>query len=89
MKSKVDIFVKELELTDELKKYVIKKTERLDRYLDQIDETRIDLNYNKTARETENRFVAQITLRGRGFILRAEERAIDIRTAFDKVMDKI
>ena len=89
MKSKVDIFVKELELTDDLKNYVTKKTERLDRYLDQIDETRIDLTHTKTARETENRFVAQITLRGRGFILRAEERAVDIRTAFDKVMDKI
>lgn len=89
MKSKVDIFVKELELTEDLKDYVMKKTERLDRYLDQIDESRIDLTHAKTARETENRFVAQITLRGRGFILRAEERAVDIRTAFDKVMDKI
>ena len=43
----------------------------------------------KTAREPENKFVAQITLRGRGFILRAEERAEDIRFAIDQVLDKI
>ena len=33
--------------------------------------------------------MAQITLRGRGFILRAEERADDIKPAIDLVMDKI
>ena len=89
MKDKVDIFVKELDLTDEIKSYIDKKIPRLDRHLDQIDETRIDLAYVKTAREANNRFVAQITLRGRGFILRAEERASDIKPAIDMVMDKI
>lgn len=89
MKTKVDIFVKDLELTDEIREYIDKKTPRLNRYLDQIDETRIDLAYAKTAREANNRFVAQITLRGRGFILRAEERAVEIKSAIDMVMDKI
>ena len=89
MNDNVDIFVKDLELTDEIREYIDKKTPRLERYLDQIDETRIDLAYAKTAREPNNRFVAQITLRGRGFILRAEERAADIKPALDMVMDKI
>ncbi len=89
MKGKIDVFVKEMELTQEIKDYIDKKTPRLERYLDQIDETRIDLSYVKTAREMNNRFVAQITLRGRGFILRAEERATEIKPAIDLVMDKI
>ncbi len=89
MKDKVDIFVKDMDLTAEIKEYINKKIPRLDRYLDQIDETRIDLSYAKTAREASNRFVAQITLRGRGFILRAEERASEIKPAIDMVMDKI
>ncbi len=89
MERKIDIFTKELELTDDLNKYIQKKVERLYRFLDRINETRIDLTHYKTARKADNRFIAQITLRGRGFILRAEERAEDIRTGLDKVMDKI
>ncbi len=89
MNDKVDVFVKNMNLTDELKEYIDKKIPRLERYLDQIDETRIDLAYVKTTREVDCRFVAQITLRGRGFILRAEERAVEIKPAIDMVMDKI
>jgi putative sigma-54 modulation protein len=89
MKDNVDIFVKNLELTDDIKEYIDKKIPRLDRYLDQIEETRIDLAYIRTTREADCRFVAQITLRGRGFILRAEERSAEIKPAIDLVMDKI
>ncbi len=89
MSSKTDIYVKNLELSQDLNDYVDKKTSRLDRYLNQIDEKRIDLTFVKTAREPINRFVAQITLRGRGFILRAEERSSDIKTAVDQVLNKI
>ena len=89
MSSKTDIFVKDLELSEDLNDYIEKKSSRLDRYLKQIDEKRIDLAFLKTAREPENRYVAQITLRGRGFILRAEERSSDIKIAVDQVLDKI
>lgn len=89
MARKVDIFTKEMELSDELHSYIDKKVDRIYRFLNKIDETRIDLSYTKTAREVDNRYVAQVTLRGRGFILRAEERAEDIRKAIDLVMDKI
>lgn len=89
MSKKIELFVKNLTLTDDLQKYVDKKATKLDKYLKSIDEIRVDLSYAKTARETANRFIAQITLRGKGFILRAEERAEEITTAVDKVMDKI
>jgi len=89
MNKKVDIFTKEMELNEEIRDFIDKKISRLYRYLDQIDETRIDLTHAKTAKEEANRFIAQITLRGRGFILRAEERADNIKAAFDLVIDKI
>ena len=86
---KIDIFTKDIELTDEIREYIHKKAGRLYRYLNNIDETRVDLTHAKTAREATNRYVAQITLRGRGFILRAEERAEETHAALDLVMDKI
>ncbi|RJQ40097.1 MAG: ribosome-associated translation inhibitor RaiA [Anaerolineaceae bacterium] len=89
MSEKIEIFVKNITLTEDLQNYVNKKTIKLDKYLKSIEEIRVDLSYVKTARETTNRFIAQITLRGKGFILRAEERAEEITTAIDKVMDKI
>jgi putative sigma-54 modulation protein len=89
MDKKVDIYTKELELNNDIRDYVDKKAERLYRFLEKIDETRVDLAFAKTAREANNRYVAQITLRGRGFILRAEERADEIKPAIDLVMDKI
>lgn len=89
MSEKTEIFVKNMTLTEDLQNYINKKTKRLNRYLKSIEEIRIDLSYVKTAREASNRFIAQITLRGKGFILRAEERAEDINTAIDLVIDKI
>ncbi len=89
MSSKTDIYIKNMQLTDELRDYIEKKADKLDKFLNLIDEKRIDLAFVKTASEPRNKFVAQVTLRGRGFILRAEERAQDIKAAVDQVMDKI
>jgi putative sigma-54 modulation protein len=79
---------KNLELTDWMKSYVEKKLGRLDRYLDTIDETRVELSFEQT-KSTEHRQIAQVTVRTGGKILRAEERAGDIRDAIDSVVDKI
>lgn len=89
MENRIDIFTKNIDLTNEIQEYVVKKAAKLERYLKQIDETRIDIAFSKTARDANDRFTAQITLRGKGFILRAEERASEIRPAIDLVMDKI
>jgi putative sigma-54 modulation protein len=89
MSAKTDIFVKDMDLSEDISSYIDKKVIRLDRHLKQIDETRIDLAFAKTARDPNYRYVAQITLRGRGFILRAEERSSDIKSAIDSVLGKI
>jgi putative sigma-54 modulation protein len=49
----------------------------------------VDIAFIKSARNVSDRHVVQITIRGRGYILRAEERADDIFEAVDKSMEKI
>ncbi len=85
----IDIFTKELELTDRIHDYANKKVGRLERFLNEIDDCKVDLGYAKTARNANDRYIAQVTIRGRGFILRAEERAESIFAAIDATVDKM
>ena len=85
----VEITVKNMELSDQIKEYVTKKASKLDRYLNEIDHVKVDLRNMKTARDANDRHVAQITARGRRVLLRTEERADDLFTAFDSAWDKI
>lgn len=89
MTNKIETVARNMRLTDNTREYVEKKAAKLERYLQEIDEIRIELSYVKTARSANDRQVAQITLRGKGFILRTEERADDVRTAFDTALDKM
>lgn len=89
MALEVEIYGKNLEITERIKTYVTKKVSRLDRYLPGIEEARVDLTFEKSARSAADRQVAQITVRGKGFILRAEERADDIFAAIDTALDKV
>ncbi len=86
---KTEIFGKNVEVTDRISDYVNKKVAKLDRFLTDIEEVRIDLAFNKTARNLADRQVAQITLRGKGYTLRAEEGADDIFAAFDAANEKM
>lgn len=85
----VDIKTKNLELTDHINEYVTKKVSKLNRFLTDIDEARVDLAFSKTARSNSDRHVAQITLHGKGYILRAEERADDLFAAIDAAVEKV
>lgn len=76
-------------LNDKLFNYVSKKAEKLERYISEADEARVELTYAKTARIASDRFVAQITLNGKKMLLRAEERSDDVYAAFDAAIDKI
>ncbi len=78
-----------MEVTDRIRDYVSGKVAKLDRYLKEIEETRVDLAYAKSARSAADRQVAQITVRGKRVILRTEERADDIFAAFDTALDKM
>ncbi len=85
----VQVFGRNMDVTDRIHDYVTKKVSKLDRYLPGIEEARVDVAYVKSARSAADRQVAQITVRGKGFILRSEERADDIIAAFDTALERM
>ncbi len=89
MALEVDIFARNMEVTENIHDYVEKKASKLDKYLNTIEEVRVDLAFVKSARNANDRNVAQITVRGKGFILRSEERADDLFSAIDQSLEKI
>lgn len=89
MDTKIEVLGKNMEVTDRIDEYVRKKIAKFDRLMTDMEEVRIDLAFLKAARSAADRHVAQITLRGKGYILRTEERADDLFAAFDSSMDKM
>jgi len=89
MANKVETVARNMRLTDNTREYVEKKAAKLEKHLPGIDEIRIELTHAKTARSATDRQVAQLTVRGKGFILRTEERSDDLHAAFDTALDKI
>ncbi len=79
---------KNLEVTDSLQQYVEKKVGRLDRYLPTITDARVELSVENT-RAAKDRQVAQVTLRTKQAILRAEEASSDMFASIDAVLDKM
>ncbi len=89
MSNKVEIQARNMHVNEKLEEYITKKAEKLDHYLPVIEEARVELTHHKTARSATDRNVAQITVRGKGMILRTEERADDIHAAFDSALDNL
>lgn len=89
MTQKIEIVARNMRLTDNLKDYIEKKAVKLERHIQEIDEIRVEVTHVKSARSAMDRQVAQMTVHGKGFILRTEERADDIRAAFDTALDKM
>ena len=85
---KITINTRNVEMTDHLQEHIEKKVGKLDRYLSTIDEARVDLSVQST-RSAGDREVVQLTLRGNGTLLRAEERSSDLQTSLDAALDKI
>jgi len=85
----ISINTHNVELTQRLQDHVEKKTAKLDRYMPNLVELRVELSTQNT-RSAVERQVAQITARDdRGTILRAEERSSDMFAAVDAVVDKL
>jgi len=79
---------KNLEITDRLRSYIEKKVNKLDRFLPNVDEARVELSV-QSAKSAQDRHVVQLTLRANSTILRAEERSADMQTSIDAVLDKM
>ncbi len=79
---------KNLEVTKALREYVEKKIGRLDRYLPNILDARVELSVEST-RAAKDSQVAQVTLHTRQAILRAEEASADMFASIDTVFEKM
>jgi putative sigma-54 modulation protein len=75
-------------ISDRIREYVEKKIGKLDRYLPDIDETRVEITEEKTKSAKDSKIV-QITVRANGTILRAEERGEAIYACIDAVAEKM
>ena len=89
MAIQVDIQTRNIRMTDHIKDHIEKKAGKLDHYLPAIEEAYVELTYHKSARSATDRSVAQITVRGKGLLLRTEERADEALIAFDSAIDKL
>lgn len=77
-----------VDVTDYLRAHIDKKIGKLDRYLPDITEARVDLSTESTRSAGELQ-VAQVTLRTNGKYIRAEERTHDMFASIDAVLDKL
>jgi putative sigma-54 modulation protein len=85
----VQIFARDMNVSNSLREYIEKKVSRLDKFLPNLTEARVDVAEAKTARSAADRHVAQLTVHTRGVVLRAEERSEDMFAAVDAVLDKM
>ena len=84
----VSIFSRNITVNDEERGQIERKVSGLEKYLDDIIEARVDLA-RTNARNLDEREVVQITIQGKGFILRAEERSADIGSALNLAVDTL
>lgn len=80
---------KNIDINDNIRKYVEKKIGRLDRYLPNIIDGRVELTKDEGARAADDRQIAQVTLRTKNVVLRAEEASSDIFVSIDAVVEKM
>ena len=85
----VMIHARDMNVSSRLREHVEKKVGKLDRFLPNLNEVRVDLSNERNARSAADRKVAQLTLHTRGLVLRAEERNDDMFGAVDAVVDKM
>ncbi|MEA2101519.1 MAG: ribosome-associated translation inhibitor RaiA [Thermodesulfobacteriota bacterium] len=78
-----DITFKNLDASDALRNYALKKLSRMDKYIDRPAEARVVLSVAKI------RHTAEITLHADGSMINAEETTGDMYSAIDLVMDKV
>jgi putative sigma-54 modulation protein len=88
MALEVKIFARNINVGDNLEEQIKRKVSGLDRFLEDIVEARVDLA-STNARSAEEREVVQITVQGKGFILRAEERSSDMVNALNMAVDTL
>lgn len=86
---KLQIIAKnDVAVSETIQEYAEKKIGKLSRYLPTIGEGRVEIS-QEGAKLPGQRFTVQVTLDSKGTIIRAQEKAEDVRTAIDKVVDAL
>ena len=84
----IQIKSRNIEVSDQLRTWIEKKVSKLERFLPEIDEARVELGVQHT-KSAGDRHIVQLTLRTNSTILRAEERASDVYTSLDNALEKM
>lgn len=79
---------KNMDVPNRLDDYVRRKIGKLERYLNDPAEARVELSEEST-KNVQQRQVVQVTIFKNGTIVRGEERAADMSVAIDAVVDKL
>ncbi|MDD5591430.1 MAG: ribosome-associated translation inhibitor RaiA [Dehalococcoidales bacterium] len=79
------ITAKNMEISPEVRSYIERKLGKLDRYLPDAAEVRVEIFEEKT-KSPQQHFVVQVIVNGSGTKLRSEERAADLFTAINRVV---
>ncbi len=74
--------------SDGLKQYIEKKVTRIERHMPGVQDVSVEMS-SQTMRTQGEQYVAQVTARASGAVMRAEVRAADSFEAVDAVFDKL
>jgi putative sigma-54 modulation protein len=85
----VEIFNHDMKATPTLEDYITKKVSNLDKYINSLEAARVIVAFRKALKDAGDRAKVQITLRGKGFVLRAEEQTDQPHSAFDLALEKM
>ncbi len=85
---KLQIVTRNMEASEATQEQTKKKIGKLSRYLPAIGEGKVEISEEKT-KAPEQRFTVQVTLDSKGTLIRAQEKAGDVRTALDRVMEAL
>jgi len=75
---------KNMELSPEVRRYIERKLGKLNRYMPNIVETKVEISEEKT-KSSQQHFIVQVTINSNGTLLRSQERGADLFSAINKV----
>jgi len=79
----VQVRGRNIEVTDALKDYVVKRVGKLDKYIDNLGDAQVTLTVEKESHRVE------VTIPLNGMLLRGEESTTDMYTSIDLVVEKL
>ena len=82
-----ELIGRNIEVTDAMRSYAEDKLGKLERFSDQLMDTRVVMSYRSNGMDEPAKVEVQVQLPNG--LIRAEERGIDTYAAVDKVVDKL